>query len=250
MVEKPLAVNLDHALKMKDLADEHGIHLITNYETTWYASNQEAYEMIHAENMFGEIRKMVVHDGHQGPKEIGVSDEFFEWLTDPVLNGGGGALMDFGCYGTNLMTWMMNGKEPVSVTAVTKQIKPDIYPRVDDDATIIVNYPKAQGIIQASWNWPYNRKDMHIYGQTGYVFALDGQHLEILKNEKLPGEELTLEPREAPYDDPFNYFAGVIRGTVELKETDLSSLANNMTVIKILDAAKESARTGKTVYFQ
>ena len=30
MVEKPLAVNLDHAEKMKALAEKHGIHLLTN----------------------------------------------------------------------------------------------------------------------------------------------------------------------------------------------------------------------------
>jgi predicted dehydrogenase len=81
--------------------------------------------MVHAANAIGDIRKMVVHDGHQGPKEIGCSKDFLAWLTDPVKNGGG-ALTDFGCYGANLMTWMMEGKAPVAVTAVTRHIKPDI----------------------------------------------------------------------------------------------------------------------------
>ena len=35
----------------------------------------------------GDLRKIVVHDGHRGPKETGVSPEFFRWLTDPVENG-------------------------------------------------------------------------------------------------------------------------------------------------------------------
>ncbi|WP_317196170.1 Gfo/Idh/MocA family protein [Hymenobacter siberiensis] len=56
----------------------------------------------------GDIRKMVAHDGHQGPKEIGVNAEFLAWLTDPVQNDGG-ALPDFGCYGADLMTWLMQG---------------------------------------------------------------------------------------------------------------------------------------------
>src|SRR5688572_25440865 len=105
MVEKPLAVSLDHAVKMATLARRHNIHLLTNYETTWYASNHEAYAMIHEQNALGQIRKIVVHDGHRGPMEIGVNKEFLEWLTDPEKNGGG-ALMDFGCYGTNLTTWL------------------------------------------------------------------------------------------------------------------------------------------------
>ena len=92
----------------------------------------------------GEIRKMVAMDGHKGPKEINVQPEFLDWLTDPVRNGGG-ALFDFGCYGANLMTWLMDNQRPLAVTAVTQQNKPAIYPRVDDEATILVEYPKRAG---------------------------------------------------------------------------------------------------------
>ena len=67
--------------------------------------------MANQEHAVGEIRKMVVHDGHQGPKEIGCSAEFLSWLTDPVKNGGG-ALVDFGCYGAYPMTWLMKGNTP------------------------------------------------------------------------------------------------------------------------------------------
>ena len=61
------------------------------------------------------------------------------WLTDPVQNGGG-AIIDFGCYGANLMAPLTRFQEPVSVTAVTRQFKPEVYPEVDDDATVIVSY--------------------------------------------------------------------------------------------------------------
>jgi hypothetical protein len=53
-------------------------------------------------------------------------------------------------------------RAPLTVTAVTQQIKPEIYPRVDDEATIILTYLHAQGILQASWNWPFDRKDMEV----------------------------------------------------------------------------------------
>ena len=39
--------------------------------------------------------------------------------TDPKQNGGG-ALIDFGCYGANLATWLMRRALPNSVTAVTQ----------------------------------------------------------------------------------------------------------------------------------
>lgn len=247
MVEKPLAVNLDHAMRMKELADKHDIHLITNYETTWYSTNHEVKRLFEEEDRFGEIRKVIVNDGHQGPKEIGVSDEFLEWLTDPTLNGGG-AIMDFGCYGANLITWLMQGKDPISVTAVTQTHKPDIYPGVDDEATIILTYPGVQGIIQASWNWPYNRKDMKVYGVHGYAFALDNQNLRVLKNSNEKPKTVSLDQRSYPYNDPFSYFAAVVQGDITVHETDLSSISNNITVMKILDAARKSAETGTTIY--
>lgn len=244
MVEKPLAVSVEHAEEMAALAGEHGIHLLTNYETTWYASVHAARERITDGDGFGDIRKIVVHDGHEGPIEIGISDEFAEWLTDPVMNGGG-ALIDFGCYGANLITWLMDGAEPTSVTAVTQQIKPDMYPLVDDEATIVLTYPKAQGIVQASWNWPYSRKDMEVYGETGYVIAPDGQNLHV----QTDGDEMSveLEPREAPMDDPFSYFAGVVRGEIQVDDADLSALPINVTVVRILDAARRSAAAGRSV---
>lgn len=91
-----------------------GIQLIVNYETTWYPGNQAAYTMVHDEHQIGDIRRIVVHDGHRGPKEIGCSTQFLAWLTDPILNGGG-AINDFGCYGADLATWLLDGEKPLSV---------------------------------------------------------------------------------------------------------------------------------------
>lgn len=245
MVEKPLAVNMDHARRMAALAREHGIHLLTNYETTWYATNHRAQALLR-EGKLGRLRKVVVHDGHQGPREIGVNEEFLAWLTDPVQNGGG-AVTDFGCYGANLITWLTAGQRPVAVTAVLQQFKPEVYPKVDDEATLLVEYPGAQGIIQASWNWPFNRKDMEVYGANGSVTSLDRSKLRL----RLAGDEHerteTLSERESPHDDPFATLAAVVRGQIKPEPHDLSSLENNLLVVEILDAAKESARTGRRV---
>lgn len=243
MMEKPLAVSLDDALAIQKAARESKIHVLVNYETSWYRSNHAAYELTH-NGSIGDIRKVVVHDGHKGPKEIGVQPEFFAWLTDPKLNGAG-ALFDFGCYGADLMTWLMDGQRPQTVTAVTQQIKPEIYPRVDDEATIILTYPKTQAIIQASWNWPFDRKDMELYGQTGQVITVKGDDVRV----RLAGDEtdhlLTAKPIAAPYDDELAYLRAVILDSA--KEDALSSLDTNVAVTAILDAARRSAAEGKTI---
>ena len=250
MVEKPMATNLAHAKRMEELALKYKIHLLTNYETSWYPTTEKAYQLANDSNYLGAIRKVVIHDGHKGPKEIGVGKEFLDWLTDPVQNGGG-ALIDFGCYGANLMTYLMRGEQPLSVTAVTQQFKPAIYPKVDDEATIIVTYPTAQCIIQASWNWPFGRKDMEVYGETGYAFAVNNTTMRIRNNEKEPERTIQLTAKEmGVYEDPISYFADVVRGRIQVPKNGLYSLENNVTVVKILDAARESARTGKTVFFK
>ncbi|MCC5938400.1 MAG: Gfo/Idh/MocA family oxidoreductase [Lunatimonas sp.] len=246
MVEKPLAVSTEHANEMARLAKQYDIQLITNYETTWYASNLEVYRQVHEEKAIGALRRVIINDGHEGPKEIGVNQEFLDWLADPVQNGGG-AVIDFGCYGANLMTWLMQGERPISVTAELKQIKTDIYPKVDDDATILLQYPETKGVIQASWNWPFSRKDMEVYGETGYLIAKDNTRLVT----RLPGERqesnTQLSSREYPYDDPFSFFAGLIRGELSMQPYDLSSLENNLIVVEILEAAIQSDREGRRV---
>ncbi len=249
MVEKPLAVSLDHANKMKTLADQYKIQLLTNYETSWYPSTEKSYQLANDSGFFGGIKKMVIHDGHEGPKEIGVSKEFLQWLTDPVLNGGG-AIIDFGCYGANLMTWLMKGQEPISVTATTHQFKPSIYPEVDDEANIVLSYPSASGIIQASWNWPFGRKDMEIYGETGYIFADNRNDMRLKNKGTIVEIKKHVNITEAfVYDDPFAYFTDVVRKKISVPRFGLYSLENNMIVVKILELAKESAKTGRTIFF-
>jgi predicted dehydrogenase len=243
MVEKPLATTVKDAEQIAALARQYHIQVLTNYETTWYNSNQRVYEMVNQDRSIGDIRKMVVHMGHQGPKEIGCSPAFLVWLTDPVKNGGG-AIMDFGCYGANLMTWLMKGKKPISVSAVTHQIKPSEYPRVDDDATILIEYPDATGIVEASWNWPFGIKDLEVFGSSGYLHALNGNSLQ--RRNSTTYDSIPLRP--AMFQDNISYLQAVLTGRIN-PAGDLSSLENNLMVVRILEAARISAREGRRVVF-
>ncbi len=243
MMEKPLAVSYKDALAMEDAARRGHIHVLVNFETTWYASNKAAYDLLQ-QGALGDVRKVVVHDGHSGPREIHVQPEFFNWLTNPKL-GGAGALYDFGCYGADLMTWLMNGAAPQTVTAVTQQFKTD-YPKIDDEANVILAYPKAVAILQASWNWPFDRKDMEVYGRTGSVKTILRDKVEVRRQGEKQGQIAMLERLQAPYDDSLHYFEAVISGAVT-DENSLSSLKTNIVVSEILDAARQSAQTGRTV---
>jgi glucose-fructose oxidoreductase len=244
MVEKPLATSLSDALAIRAAAREHHVQVLVNYETTWYSSNQEAYDEVQ-QGKLGEVRKVVVHDGHEGPMEIGVRPPFLSWLTDPEKNGAG-AMFDFGCYGADLMTVLMHAEAPISVTAVAQTDKPGIYPHVDDDATIILHYPKAQAVLMPSWDWSFARKDMEVYGVNGYAITVAADHLRVRYHGQENESVITAPPLAEGRQDSLDYLAAVLHGQIK-PDGDDSSLNTNMVVMQILDAARQSAQTGRTV---
>ncbi len=128
--------------------------------------------------------------------------------------------------------------------ADARHIKPDVYPKVDDDATILVEYAdNALGMIEASWNWPYGIKDMEVFGKSGYLHALNGN---VLEQRKDTGTYFRVPVKPYAYKDNIPYLTQVLRGQVK-PDGDLNSLENNLIVVRILEAAKESAKTGKRV---
>ena len=242
LLEKPLAYDLDEAREMADLAEQHGVHVLTNFETSWYASVREAQRMIESGEA-GTPTRVVFRHGHKGPVEIGCSDEFVRWLSDPEFNGGG-AIVDFGCYGANIMTWIMNNQRPTSVHAVTQQLKPDLYPNCDDDATIVLTYPTATAVIQASWAWTHDNKEMDVHATKMSIHA---QKWDAMQTRLSDQAALQITPSEKPahLTDEWTYLRTLVRG--ECGVDPLSGIENNLIVAEILDAAIESARTGKTV---
>jgi predicted dehydrogenase len=248
MVEKPLATTVQDAVFMDSLARRHNVRLLTDYETSWYPSVAKTLQLLEDSTYAGKVRKVTVNDGHQGPKEIGCGPEFLAWLTDPVLNGGG-ALMDFGCYGANLMTRLAKNRMPVSVTAAARHFKPQIYPKVEDDATILVDYGDMQCTIQASWNWSFGRKDMEVYGDKGSLVAADKYTLVQRNDERKPAQTRHITATDIRvYEDPFSYLIDVLNGKEKMPPYGLYAPENNVIVVRILEAARESVRTGKTIY--
>ena len=117
---------------------------------------------------------------------------------------------------------------------------------MDDEATILVEYPKAQGIIQASWNWPFSRKDFEVYARE-IVRRRDRRQQPAGADARRSATRRRARPRSLPPDerDSISYLIAVVRG--KLKPAGLSSLENNVIVTEILEAARESVRTGKTI---
>jgi predicted dehydrogenase len=242
LVEKPLAYTARDAHHMQGLAEKHGILMLTNYETSWYASIREAQSLV-AAGTRAPVHKMIFRHGHKGPAEIGCSPEFLAWLTDPEENGGG-AIVDFGCYGAVLSTWLMNGERPLSVTASGSHLKPrdafnGLYQRVDDDATIVLTYPGATSVIQASWNWTHDLKEMDVFTANGSLHAAKWDALTI-REENKPAQEVAPSAKAPHLENEWTYLTRVIRNQCEVDP--LSSLEYNVIVAEILDEARRQIK--------
>ncbi len=245
MVEKPLATTVEDALAIRNAAQEHHVQVLVNYETTWYNSSAEALKEIGAGKL-GTVRKILVRDGHEGPKEIGVGPEWLPWLTDPKQNGAG-ALFDFGCYGADLATVINKGATPLSVTAFAQTHKPDVYTRTEDDATVIVAYPGMQAILMPSWDWSFAVKNMEVYGNEGALFTVGpGDIITRYKGQKVESAIYPAPVLPQNQSNSLDYLAAVLQHEIDPKG-DLSSLETNVIVVQILDAARTSIQQGKTV---
>jgi scyllo-inositol 2-dehydrogenase (NADP+) len=228
------------------LAEEAHIKLMVNYWNAWVAPTHEIFRRVYGGEL-GPVQKILVEYGHQGPREIGVSKEFAAWLYDPVKNGGG-AVIDFGCYGAEWALWLKG--RPAAVYARTLKLKTGQQNRVDDDALIVLEYPDATAIIQASWDWPYNKGQVEVYGRKGSLLATGDELFYRPANapdvKSMPeGEAVELKPVPHETSNPIAYFLDCIRNGKPIEDPVAAKL--NVGVVEVLDAAKESIRTGRPV---
>ncbi len=244
--EKPLASTAADAREMERLAREANIKLMVNYWNAWAAPSHAIFHRVKSGEI-GPVQKIIVQYGHRGPKEIGVSKEFAEWLYDPVKNGGG-ALMDFGCYGAEWALWLKG--RPRRVYAYSLKLKTEQQNAVDDDAVILLEYSDATAIIQASWDWPYGKGQVEVFGPKGSLLAT-GDNL-LYRDAKAPAstENVVGKPVELPRvqpetSNPIAYFLYCLRNDKPVEDPVSPGL--NVAVNEILDAAKESIRIGRAV---
>jgi predicted dehydrogenase len=241
--EKPMAISGADAREMEHLAQTSGIKLMVNYWNAWAPSTPALFQRARAGEV-GPVQKIVVEYGHAGPKEIGVSEQFANWLYDPDKNGGG-AIVDFGCYGAEWALWLKG--RPIRVYATAKKLKTAQNNRVDDDATIVLDYPDGTAILEASWDWPYGMDRVKVFGPKGSILAT-GKELLVrgVKDDPksgLEGRAVEVQPLAREKSNPVSYFVDCILQNKPIE--DPVSVRLNVQVVEILDAARASLRTGR-----
>jgi predicted dehydrogenase len=244
--EKPMASTGADAREMARMARDAGIKLMVNYWNAWAPPTQEAYARLKAGEV-GPIQKMIIEFGHEGPKEIGVSKEFEEWLYDPEKNGAG-ALMDFACYGADWALWVKG--RPERVYAYALRLKTGQHNKVEDDAVVLLEYADATAILLPSWDWPYSKGQAEFFGPKGSFLVMgDGLLFQPAhqgtKAQAPDGTPVPTPPLPPAKRNGVAYFLDCLRNHKPLEGPVTAEL--NVGVNEIIDAAKESIRTGRAV---
>ena len=242
--EKPMAISGADAREMERLAQSSGIKLMVNYWNAWASPTPALFQRVRSGEV-GPVQRIIVEYGHSGPKEIGVSEQFANWLYDPNKNGGG-AIVDFGCYGAEWALWLKG--RPTRVYATAKKLKTEQHNRVDDDATIVLDYPDATAVLEASWDWPYGMEQVKVFGPKGSLLATGNELLFRQANDDsrkigLEGKPMPVNPLPREKRNPISYFVHCIQENKPIEDPVSARL--NVQVVEILDAARESLRTGR-----
>ncbi len=238
--EKPLAASYRDALEIARLAERNGIRVMTNYQMVWWPSNY-AVKAEADRGAIGQVWRLHGTVGHGGPGSEGPRNQyFFAWLTDPVANGAG-ALVDFGCYNALWSLWYLG--KPETVYATVNRLRPGVFPKVEDNADLLLSYRHGVGIFEASWDLPRGFQELEVYGLGGSLWMREGK-AELRVDGQAP-RDLPLSPLEPARSSPVAYMVGRMKSHQPLD--GLVALPVNVDVVEILEAAKESVKTGQAV---
>ncbi len=237
--EKPLASTYRDALAIRKLAQKHGIQVMTNYQMAWWPANYAAKAQADS-GALGQVWRIRGVVGHGGPGSTGAANKyFFDWLTDPVRNGAG-ALMDFGCYNALWALWYMG--RPDTVYAQVNQLRPETFPKVEDNATLVLSYKRGVGIFEGSWDLPRGFQDLEVFGLKGSL-NMSSSGVELRKGRETT--PITAEPLPQERSEPIVYMVYCLKNNRPIE--GLTALDINVGVNEIIEAAKQSIKTGKAV---
>jgi predicted dehydrogenase len=242
MYEKPLAATYKEAEQIRQLANKYNIKVLTNYQMAWWPANYTARAQADS-SAIGKVWRLHGVVGHGGPGSEGPRNKaFFDWLTDPVQNGAG-SLMDFGCYNALWSLWYMG--RPTKVYAQVNHLRPERFPKVEDNADLMLSYPNGVGLFEGSWDLPSSYQDLEVFGLGGSVYMKNGKVTLYKSGRQSQPTDLPIEALPPERAKPINYMVDAIRNNKPIE--GLTALDINVDVVEIIDAAKESVKAGRAI---
>ena len=246
VMEKPMADTMQDAMRIDRAAREGGATVVINWPTTWQPSVRMAHKLC-MDGAIGRLFKFTFRNGDsQGPLSYGQKMNDFErgreWWYQSAA--GGGALLDYCCYGACLSCWFF-GEKPFSAYGMKANFNSQ-YGDVEDYATITARFPTGVAILEGSWTTVSTGipSGPILYGFDG-TMVVDGNEIRVYKtrHSKQPDAvytpDLLPEGRQTLAEEVIHH----LRTGEPLHPT--LSLPNNLFAMSILDAGIRSARSGK-----
>lgn len=257
VVEKPMASSLAHGLRMARAAQAAGTEVIVNWPTTWSPAIRKAKELIDG-GAIGRVIEVKWRGGHLGPLGYGVSHPGISEGAGPMSgvergatwwhqkDTGGGAMLDYCCYGSKLARWFI-GEPGLAAVGMRANLNSH-WGDAEDNAAMIVRFSAAMAIMEGSWT-------THDHGVSPgpIVYGTDGTLVverpkgaaERVRVEKGSGQSATHEVESLPAGQQ-----NIAQAYIHHLDTDEAlhptlDLAFNLEVMAILDAGVRAADSGK-----
>ncbi len=193
VTEKPMAARLEDALRMAAAAEKAGVALAVNWPITWQPAMRRVKELLDA-GAIGDIWELKWRNGaslgplahgsaHPGATVISgqVSDaeKGMEWWHQ--AEAGGGALLDYCCYGACLASWLLPAP-PLSVQCLKANLMSG-FGTAEDNAAMLLRFPSAIAILEASWTTFHGgvANGPILYGANGTI-VVDGTDILVYRD--------------------------------------------------------------------
>lgn len=153
VTEKPMAATLPDAIRMVRAARRNGVKLMVNWPTTWRPATRAVKTLID-QGVIGEVWEVKHRNGGSlGPLTHGAvpltdAEKGAEWWHQSAA--GGGALLDYCCYGACLARWYLD--QPATAVLGLKANIRSHYGDAEDNAVLTVRFPKGLAVLEATWS--------------------------------------------------------------------------------------------------
>lgn len=256
ITEKPTTASLPEMLRAVRAARNAGVALATNWPISFNPTFRKAKELIDGGEI-GDVWQIKWRNGASlGPLATGSMHPAGTLITDEVPESeltkewwyqsaeGGGALLDYCCYGACVSTWFLN-QPALSAQAMMANLRSP-WGDADDNAVILTRFADAMALLEASWTTYHtgNRSGVTVYGSAG-TMVLEFGKANIFKDRK------SSEPSDVVEGDPVpeerNDLARELIHHLETGDPLHPTLdvPVNIRAMAILDAGIRSARSGK-----
>jgi predicted dehydrogenase len=231
------------------------VRLAVNWPTTWRPALRKVEQLLQAGEI-GDILRFnwrnraslgpLAHGSvHPGATVVSAAvtdaEKGAEWWHQ--AEAGGGALLDYCCYGACLANWYL-GTQPVSVQGAAANLRSP-FGDADDNAALLLRYPAALAVVEASWTMlhPGVPNGPVIHGTKGTI-VVDGDKVMLYQQQDVP------MPTQVFIGDPLpeghatiaqEFLRHIEDGTPLHPTLDISL---NLATVAILDAGIRSVASG------